>query len=168
MPLPRVPSDDFSSISDSELKAHIDRCNRLLEHDNLLKSLPDKGETIRLRLDLLVTECQKRKLGKVHSLPIGVEERKILHPHSSCSKKFNEGDVASIIQKYKDYRVNIEEKVREMYEGTLSEQEIQKMLEVLPPSFLLTWEETREMEKKMIKEQRKSELSKLCAESEGF
>lgn len=156
-----MPSiQDPSAMTRTDLLTHIERCQRLLANTDLARRLPDGGENLSKRLELFQDELRKRD-GKQEVNEKETEEEKSKLDSTGSDEEEVRKNTAVIVQKYRNYRVDVEAKVRKMYEGSLSEREIQKILEDIPPNYLLTFDETYEMEKKLIKERRKEELANL-------
>lgn len=157
-----MPSiQDPSAMTRTDLVAHIDRCQRLLANQDLARRLPDGGENLSKRLEVFKEEIRKRDATQdQENKTDNTNLKKLVEPAENNDEEFHK-NTAAIVQKYSNYRVDVEAKVRKMYEGSLSEREIQKILEDIPSNYLLTFNETCEMEKNMIKERRKEELANL-------
>lgn len=135
------------NLSSSDLDSRIERCSRLINNSALLKRLPDGGEKIKKQYAQLLSARSKKQNDSEEMLEVK-------------ETNFNVEE-ASIAGKYRSYRVSVEKRVRDMYEGSLSEKEIQKIIEDVPSTFLLTQEETEAMEQAIVRQRRKAELEKL-------
>ncbi|KAL7702948.1 hypothetical protein N2W54_005353 [Lotmaria passim] len=167
---------EVREMSTAELRVNLERCIRLVGYPSLLQQLPDGGEGIRHRHSLFTEELRRRENESNYAAATS---------SSSCStasaqaqrKRDNEAvklaeaavptaDAAREIgEKYKDMRVSVDATVRRMYDGALSETELQRIIQSVPPGYFLTYAETCAMEKNLAKEARKEELRKLAEES---
>ncbi|KAG5510170.1 hypothetical protein JKF63_07067 [Porcisia hertigi] len=164
---------EVREMSSSEIQVNLERCSRLVTQTALLQRLHDGGEGIRHRHKLFTEELERRRTveaantdGKVSFVSsTSTEPRKQDNEAAFLAESAHEyADVArEVAHKYKDHRVNVEETVRRMYEGAISESEIQRILKSVPPHFFLTYAETCEMEQRSAREARKAELQKLAA-----
>jgi len=174
-------SVDPSTLSTAELQQHVERCARLMKHAALLDRLPDHGAGIKERHLRFTEELAARASRKAEtpSTETSAEEG----PSSSSAKRANEEDAlraelssaatrlaaqAAVMKKYEDHRVSVEANVRRMYEGTLSEREIQRVIDEVPPTFFLTYRETQEMAKESAKQARRDELQRLRAQTASY
>ncbi|EPY43798.1 hypothetical protein AGDE_00123 [Angomonas deanei] len=153
------PVADVTTLSTAELNVHVARCDRLLGQEALLSRLPDKGEKFRVRREMYQKELARRQTeeqvpptGKMENEQSKLAEEGVGHYREEAIK---------IGDKYKDRRVPVESTVRRMYEGVLSEQQIQKIIQEVPENFFLTRTETIEMEKENYNERRRLELARL-------
>lgn len=166
---------EVSEMSVAALRIHLERCTRLVAHASLLQRLPDKGESIRHRHALFTAELQKREAAstvaaaaaEATSARAEQNERRREHEDAKLTEAvLSSADVAREMgEKYRHDRVSVEKTVRSMYEGAISEAELQRIILSVPPGYFLTYEETCAMERKLAKEARKAELQKLAAEA---
>lgn len=157
---------DYPTLSGSEILEHIERCRRLLSNTQVVLRLPDRGESIKNRIRSLCEEVDRGEKGE------GNLTTSTLAWEDSCCGERTDGragqeekELERLAEKYRDYRCPIEEKIREIYEGALSEREIQRILDDIPTNYFLTLRETEEMNKRNLSERRKHELEELQAES---
>lgn len=162
---------DEVTLPTAELRVHIQRCERLLQHPELLERLQDKGASIKERLERFSGELSRRDASvKAHAnssaeklnTRAGNDEEKLAEVKVLSQAE----DQRQIAEKYKDRRVPVEEIVRRAYGGSLSEKEIQRILADVPPNFFLTYTETLAMQTAAAKEARKEELRRLRAQSD--
>ncbi|KAK7198897.1 hypothetical protein NESM_000856300 [Novymonas esmeraldas] len=163
---------DVAAMSTAEVRANLERCARLVTHAALLHRLPDGGASIRHRHTLFTNELEQRRVtGEAKAAevaaaaPAAVEERKRSNEAALLSESGSTATSAAreMAEKYRDQRVDVEATVRRMYEGAVSEGEIQRIIHSVPPHFFLTYAETCEMERQLAKEARRAELQKLAA-----
>lgn len=172
-------------MSMAELRLNAERCTRLVAHASLLQRLPDGGANIRLRHSLFTAELQRRETARVADtsssssntedksgatavdVPSAQEERRRANEAAQLAETVESPvDVARAMgDKYRHQRVPVEETVRSMYEGAVSEAELQRIIQSVPAGYFLTYDETCAMEQKLAKEARREELQKLAAES---
>lgn len=170
---------EVKEMSTAELRVNVERCTRLIAHPALLQRLPDKGESIHHRHSLFTAELARREstvatTGVDGTTPqLSAKEQRRRDNESAMLAEATGGAGVSLPvdaaremgEKYKTYRVPVEETVRRMYEGAISETELQRIIQSVPAGYFLTYEETCAMEKKLAKEARKAELQKLAAEA---
>ncbi|AYU76899.1 hypothetical protein LdCL_110018800 [Leishmania donovani] len=166
---------EVRELSTAEIRLNLERCSRLLSQASLLRRLRDGGEGIRRRSQLFAKELKRRH--RVEAANGDASTRLTPSTLTEALKRDNEAAILSesthnatdaareIAQKYKDHRVDVEATVRRMYEGILSESEIQRILQSVPPRFFLTYAETCEMERQLARDARKAELQKLAAQA---
>ncbi|CCW68381.1 unnamed protein product [Phytomonas sp. Hart1] len=179
---------DTSIMLTAELKVHIERCERLIRQEALLERLPDKGAGVKHRYNAYLAEMEIREnlqkkqefqSGNINEekeynkAPVGVslENDKAHSPKVSNEKDMMrmETNYAThlriIEEKYNDVRIPVEKIVRRMYEGSLKEAEIQRILNDMPPKYFLTHRETCERAREMAKRTREKELQRLKQQS---
>lgn len=166
---------EVRELSTAEIRLNLERCSRLLSQASLLQRLRDGGEGIRRRSELFTKELERRRTVEAANCDASAQ----LAPSTliEALKRDNEAAFLSesthnstdaareIAQKYKDQRIDVEATVRRMYEGILSEGEIQRILQSVPPRFFLTYSETCEMERQLARDARKAELQNLAAQA---
>ncbi|KAH9599652.1 hypothetical protein LSM04_004138 [Trypanosoma melophagium] len=69
--------------------------------------------------------------------------------------------VHAMTEKYRNYRIPVEEIVRRTFGGSLSEAEIQRILDDVPPNYFLTHDETLSVQRKLLAEERLDALDML-------
>ncbi|EPY28813.1 hypothetical protein STCU_01608 [Strigomonas culicis] len=162
---------DETALPVAELRVHVGRCDRLLQHPALLQRLQDRGDSIRERHARFSKELARREASR--------QERADGQRDTEDAKQRNEQeqlreaaplsqaeDQRQLVEKYKDRRVPVEDTVRRAYGGSLSEREIQRILADVPTNYFLTYTETVEMQKTAAKEARKEELRRLRMQTE--
>ncbi|CAJ1019059.1 hypothetical protein Q4I30_001821 [Leishmania utingensis] len=166
---------EVRELSTAEIRVNLERCSRLISQPTLLARLRDGGEGIRRRSELFTKELERRRT--VQAVNANVNTHLVSPTLFETLKRENEAalltestpqftDIAKEMGlKYKDQRVDVEATVRRMYEGALSEAEIQRILHGVPFRFFLTYTETCEMERQLAREARKAELRKLAAQA---
>ncbi|KPI84760.1 hypothetical protein ABL78_6178 [Leptomonas seymouri] len=170
---------ETQGMSTAELRINLERCARLIDHPSLLQRLPDHGEGIRHRHVLFTKEVERREIESAKAKTTtdeapptteALERRRRDNETAQLAEASkmatSPADAAREIgEKYKHCRVSVEDTVRRMYEGVVSEAEVQRIVQSVPPSYFLTYEETCAMERRLAKEARRAELQKLAAES---
>ncbi|GET86726.1 hypothetical protein, conserved [Leishmania tarentolae] len=169
---------EVRELSTPEIRVNLERCTRLLSQTSLLQRLRDGGEGIRRRHELFTKELDRRHAVEVDTPDASA--RLTSFTLTEALKRENEVSILSesthdardaareIAQKYKDQRIDVEATVRRMYEGILSEGEIQRTLRSVPPGFFLTYTETCERERQLARDARKAELQRLAAQAARF
>ncbi|KAG5483953.1 hypothetical protein CUR178_06951 [Leishmania enriettii] len=166
---------EVRELSTAEIRVNLERCSRLVSQTSLLQRLRDGGESIRRRRELFSKELERRCVVETSSS----DTRAHLASSTSMEDRKQDNETAllaesarsftdaaqEIAKKYKDQRIDVEATVRGMYEGVLSETEIQRILQSVPPRFFLTYAETCERERQLAVEARKAELHKLAAQA---
>ncbi|KPA77114.1 hypothetical protein ABB37_07429 [Leptomonas pyrrhocoris] len=171
---------EVRAMSTAEVRVNLERCTRLVGHPSLLQRLPDHGNAIRHRHALFTEELARRE---AESANASTSTADVLSASPTKEQRRRDNEVVQLAEatagtttsrvdatreigeKYRDYRVPVEATVRRMYEGAISEAELQRILQSVPPTYFLTYEETCAMERSLAKEARKAELQKLAAES---
>ncbi|ORC88479.1 putative protein kinase [Trypanosoma theileri] len=74
--------------------------------------------------------------------------------------------VQAMTEKYRHYRIPVEAIVRRTFGGSLSETEIQRILDDVPPNYFLTHDETMSLQRKLLKEERLDALEMLRRQQE--
>lgn len=150
----------------ADIRQHLHRCERLLRYPALLERLPDKGSGIRQRYEIFTTELKRRETFSEATEPTAtpsgpVDKQSEAQELSMLPEDTDAAQLHAIEQKYRDYRVPVEHHVRRMYGGSISEREIQRILEDVPPTYFMTFAETRAMEKAFAQRSRAEELQRL-------
>lgn len=175
MDLGKTPTDSkvadnkpsVDTMTTAEIRVHMDRCERLTARPELLSRLPDAGESIRNRLDAFARELDRRTAAakrEVVTQPLESELAPI-DAAPPVAQVCYMSNVAAIMDKYRDRRIPVEETVRRMYGGSISEREMQRIVSEVPPNYFLTYSETLEREREMAKQARREELEKLRQQS---
>lgn len=138
----------------------LERCRRLLSNAELMLRLPDKGESLKKRMSSLIAWAEREEKDSGTFTIVSVDEGGLRDEKEKRSGG-HEVDVMIIVEKYRNYRSSVEDRVRQMYEGALTEREIQRILQDIPANYLLTMPETEEMSRKLLQERRKYELENL-------
>lgn len=140
----------------------IERCRRLLSNPQMLLRLPDKGESVKARMRFLSEELEGAdKLDKNLGPSACIIEEACCEDCAEEENTVEKREEEGITEKYQNYRCSIEDKIREIYEGVLTEKEMQRILDDIPANYLLTLPETQEMSKSLLHERRKYEMEKL-------
>lgn len=153
-------SNDIT-LSRDETMIQLERCRRLLSNTELMLRLPDKGKSVKTRMSTLIAWAEtegKKDIDAFTSVSADVSTLRIEEERRSDGEKV---EVMAIVEKYKNYRSSVEDKVRQMYEGALTEKEIERILQDIPPNYLLTLPETEEMSRNLLQVRRKYELENL-------
>lgn len=153
---------DAASLSTAALHLHWQRCERLIRHPSLLRRLPDGGASIHRRHATFCSEIERRAALKSDADDAQeIVQRKI--EHEAALQRESEETVAKakLTEKYKDTRVSVEATVRRMYEGMITESEIQRIIKEVPTNYFLTHAETVEQQKKLALANRKDDLARL-------
>ncbi|CCW63535.1 unnamed protein product [Phytomonas sp. EM1] len=183
---PQEKLPDTSIMQTAELRAHIERCERLMRQEALLERLPDRGAGVKHRYSIYTAELERRKneqelqngennaekegCGSSVGAPLGVGKvnspAKVRNEETMPYMDPNYATQLRIIEeKYQDVRIPVEKIVRRMYEGSLSETEIQRILKDIPPKYFLTHRETCERMRELARRAREEELQKLKQQS---
>ncbi|KAG5484805.1 hypothetical protein LSCM1_06631 [Leishmania martiniquensis] len=170
-----ITEAEVRNLSTAEIQVNLERCGRLISQSSLLQRLPDGGEGIHRRRELFSKELERRRAVEMENSD--EHTRAAYSTVTEARKRDNEAALLSeashgvteaareMAEKYEHQRVDVEATVRRMYEGVLSEKEIQRILRSVPPHFFLTYAETCERERRLAMEARKAELQKLAAQA---